>query len=118
MSYYATLSVDELQGYFSDFHKDFYGFRPRGFGTEQDWNNRDWLIAQIDRIHDAFEAMKTTFAGREELRQNGWLVEETDPELAKQAKWLADERKREMDEWAAQMDADWAEQMEKADIDG
>ena len=118
MSYYATATVDELQGIFSDFHKDFYGFRPRGFGTEQDWNNRDWLIAQIDRIHDAFEAMKTTFAGREELRQNGWLVEETDPELAKQAKWLADERKREMDEWAAQMDADWAEQMEKADIDG
>jgi len=111
---YAKLSVDELQGYFSDFHKDFYGFRPRGFGSVEDWNNRDWLIAQIDRIHDAMDSMKSTFEGREELRQNGWLVEETDPELAKQAKWLADERKREQDEWAAKMDADWAEQMEKA----
>ena len=111
---YDKLSVDELQGYYSDFHKDFYGFRPRGFGSVEDWNNRDWLIAQIDRIHDAMDSMKSTFEGREELRQNGWLVEETDPELAKQAKWLADERKREQDEFAAKMDADWAEQMEKA----
>ena len=78
----------------------------------------DWLIAQIEQIHGAMDAMKTTFAGREELRQQGWVVEETDPELAKQAKWLADERKREMDEWSAKMDADWMEQMEKADIDG
>lgn len=114
---YANLSVEELQGYFSDFHKDYYGFRPRGFGTEEQWNDREWLIAQIDQIHNAMDFMKSTFEGREELRQNGWLVEESDPELAKQAKWLADERKREQDEWAAKMDADWAEQMEKADID-
>lgn len=113
---YANLSVEELQGIFSDFHKDFYGFRPRGFGTEQDWNNREWLQSQIDGIHNHFDQLKQTFAGREELRQNGWVVEETDPELAKQAKWLADERKREMDEWAAKMEADWLEQMEKADV--
>ena len=25
----AQYSVEELQGYFSDFHKDFFGFRPR-----------------------------------------------------------------------------------------
>jgi len=52
------------------------------------------------------------------LREQGWVVEETDPELAKRAKWLADERKREQDEFMAQMDADWAEQMEKADLNG
>ena len=115
---YAKLSVEELQSYFSDFHKDYYGFRPRGFGTPEQWNDRDWLIANIEQIHGAIDAMKATFKGREELREQGWVVEETDPELAKQAKWLADERKREQDEFAAKMDADWMEQMEKADIDG
>ena len=115
---YAQYNVEELQGYFSDFHKDFYGFRPRGFGTPADWNNRDWLIAQIEQIHGAIDSMKLTFEGREELRENGWSVDESDPELAKRAKWLADERQREMNEWAAKMDADWMEQMEKADIDG
>ena len=34
----ASLSVEELQGYYSDFHKDFYGYRPRGFGTPEDWH--------------------------------------------------------------------------------
>jgi hypothetical protein len=113
---YASLSVEELQSYFSDFHKDFYGFRPRGFGTDEQWNDRDWLIAQIESIHGSIESMKSTFKGREELREQGWAVEETDPELAKRAKWLADERKREQDEWFAKMDAEWAEQMEKAEI--
>ena len=113
---YAKLSVEELQGYYSDFHKDYYGFRPRGFGTVEQWNDRDWLIAQIEQIHGAIDSMKATFEGREELREQGWVVEETDPELAKRAKWLADERKREQDEFAAKMDADWTEQMEKADL--
>jgi hypothetical protein len=113
---YAKLSVEELQSYFSDFHKDYYGFRPRGFGTPEQWNDRDWLIANIEQIHGSIDAMKATFKGREELREQGWAVEETDPELAKRAKWLAHERKREQDEWFAKMDAEWAEQMEKADI--
>lgn len=113
MTAYSQYSVEELQGYFSDFHKDFYGFRPR-WGTEAEWNSREWLEGCIDAIHFQMDTLKLTFEGRESLREQGWLVEETDPELAKQAKWLADERKREQDEFAAKMDADWAEQMEKA----
>ena len=100
-----TLSVDELQGYFSDFHKDFYGFRPRHLISSDQWRNRDYLVAQIEQIHDVMDSMKTTFAGREELRQNGWVVEEEDPELAQQAEWLARERDREYAEWAADIDA-------------
>jgi hypothetical protein len=100
-----TLSVDELQGYFSDFHKDFYGFRPRHLISDSQWRNRDYLIAQINQIHDVMDSMKETFSGREELRQNGWVIEETDPELAHQAKWLAQERDREYAEWVADIDA-------------
>lgn len=97
-NFFSKYSVDELQGYFSDFHKDYYGFRPR-FGSDADWNSRVWLERNINQIHDAMDSLKQTFSGREELRQRGWVVEETDTELAKQAQWLADERKREHDVW-------------------
>jgi len=107
---YAKLSVEELQGYYSDFHKDYYGFRPRGFGTPEQWNDREWLIFNIEQIHGAIDAMKSTFEGREELREQGWVVEETDPELAKQAKWLADERKREYETWVASIERNYTEE--------
>ena len=89
--------LDSLQGYFSDFHKDFYGSRPR-FGTDEQWNDREWLIDNINGIHKQMDGMKETFAGREMLRESGWVIEETDPELAKQAKWLAEERMRTIEE--------------------
>jgi hypothetical protein len=90
----AQYNVEELQGYFSDFHKDFYGFRPRTLGSSEDWNNREWLEAQITRIHDTMDAMKETFVGREELRRQGWVVDEAefdntvDPK--EYAEWSAD----------------------------
>jgi hypothetical protein len=59
--------------------------------------------------------MKSTFAGREELRENGWVVEETDPELAKRAKWLADERQREYASWVTEMESNYLSEMQKAD---
>jgi hypothetical protein len=90
----AQYNVEELQGYFSDFHKDFYGFRPRTLGSDEDWSNRSWLEAQINRIHDTMDAMKKTFEGRKELRDNGWVIDEADfadvidPE--EYARWSAD----------------------------
>jgi hypothetical protein len=97
MSEFNKYSVEELQGYFSDFHKDFYGSRPR-FATEEQWNSREWLETSINAIHDTMDNMKLTFSGREALREMGWVVEETEPEFVKQAKWLADERQRKRDE--------------------
>jgi hypothetical protein len=80
----AQYTVEELQGYFSDFHKDFYGFRPR-FATPEQWRDRSWLEAQINRIHDTMDAMKETFAGRAELRSRGWVIEESDFDVLEQA---------------------------------
>ena len=74
--YLASYSVEELQGYYSDFHKDFYGFRPRGASAD-DFNNRAWLEFQIDSIHEAMDRLKATAQGRKELRANGWVIEET-----------------------------------------
>ena len=49
--------------------------------------------------------MKKTFSGREQLRSEGWVVEETDPEEARMAQFLEQERTREMAEQIADLDA-------------
>jgi len=88
---FADLSVDDLQSYYSDFHKDFHGWRPRSATPEQ-WRDREFLIAQINSIHDALDAMKTTPEGRAQLRRDGWVVED-EPEVidpAEYAEWSAD----------------------------
>jgi hypothetical protein len=70
-----NFTVDELQSYFSDFHKDYYGYRPR-FATYEQWNDRDWLVEHIDAIHDAMDEMKKTPEGRKRLRAQGWVIDE------------------------------------------
>lgn len=88
---FADLTVDDLQSYYSDFHKDFYGWRPRGATPEQ-WSNRGYLVEHINAIHDALDAMKKTESGRAELRSAGWVIEDEadviDPE--EYARWSAD----------------------------
>lgn len=103
MSWDDFTVVEKLQCEFSDFHKDFYGFRPRWVSNEQ-WNDQEFLEGQIQRIHDEMDQLKRTFQGREHLREQGWVIEETDPELAQRAKWLDDERKREQEAWYAEME--------------
>jgi hypothetical protein len=91
-------SVEELQGYFSDFHKDFFGFRPR-YATPEQWRSREYLEAGINAIHNTMDKMKLTFEGREELRRQGWVVEDfegadslyRDQLLLEQAERLANE---------------------------
>jgi hypothetical protein len=77
MSDFDDMNVEELQSYFSDFHKDFHGFRPR-FATPEQWQSRDWLIEQINGIHNAMDEMKKTYAGREQLRAEGWQIDESE----------------------------------------
>ena len=77
MSDFDGMNVDELQSYFSDFHKDYYGFRPR-FATPEQWRSRDWLIESINGIHDALDARKATPEGRESLRVEGWQIDESE----------------------------------------
>ena len=77
MSVFQSMDLDELQSYFSDFYKDFYGFRPR-FATAEQWNDSEWLITSIEGIHETMERMSTTFEGREQLRYEGWSINESD----------------------------------------
>ena len=85
----VDLTVTELQSYLSDFHKDFFGFRPR-YATPEQWRDREYLEASINAIHNQMDKMKETYQGRCELRASGWVVEETDFDVLKQAEELAD----------------------------
>ena len=89
----AQYTVEELQSYLSDFHKDFYGFRPR-YATPEQWRSREYLEASINAIHNTMDRMKETFAGREELRANGWVIDEADfdeiVDPTEYAEWSAD----------------------------
>jgi hypothetical protein len=87
--YLDKYSVEELQGYFSDFHKDFYGSRPR-FATPEQWRSREWLVRSIDGIHIAMDTMKKTYEGRQELRSQGWIIDESDFDVLERAEELAD----------------------------
>ena len=78
MSHFDDLTVEELQSYFSDFHKDYYGFRPRGIYTPAEWQNRDVLVKAINGIHDAMDEIKKTPEGREQLRSEGWQIDESE----------------------------------------
>ena len=75
MSSFDGMNVDELQSYFSDFHKDYYGFRPR-FATNEQWNDREWLVEHINGIHDDMDERKKTPEGRASLRAEGWVIDE------------------------------------------
>ena len=77
MSHFDGLGVEDLQSYFSDFHKDYYGFRPR-FATPEQWRDREWLIESIDAIHDAMDERKKTPEGRASLRAEGWQIDESE----------------------------------------
>jgi hypothetical protein len=74
---FPDMNVDELQSYFSDFHKDYYGFRPR-FATPEQWQSRDWLVEHINAIHNAMDELKKTPEGRVQLRAEGWQIYEED----------------------------------------
>lgn len=101
---FKDFSVEELQGYYSDLHKDFNGFRPR-FASNAEWSNKQYLVTQINLLHDHMDYLRETFEGREQLREQGWIIEEPNPELAQQAQWLTQEREREHAEAMAELDA-------------
>ena len=66
-----SYEYDELVEVLSDYHKDVFGTRVRMNGAP-----RESVIAELDRIDRYMEQMKSTPEGREQLRAEGWAVEE------------------------------------------
>jgi hypothetical protein len=68
---YSTWSTNDLASHYSDYHKDFHGWRPR------DWENletKENLIKAIKAIDEAFDCMLQSEQGRKALREDGWLI--------------------------------------------
>lgn len=109
MKTYQSMDLCELGGYVSDYHKEVHGFRPRGEGL---YSNREALILIAEGLDAYMEARRSTFAGREGLRADGWYILETDPEMIQRSIWLAEERDRVRAE--ADDDGYWSEAMAEA----
>ena len=69
--------------------------------------SKEYLVEKINILHDQMDRSKKDFEGREFLRERGWIIEETDPELAQHARWLAQERERKLAEEMADFDASY-----------
>jgi hypothetical protein len=87
-------SYADLCDTLSDYHKEVYGVRCRMFCEDE--SNREQVIAELESLDSYMEIMRSTFAGREQLRSEGWYIEETDAMLAEQARLLAEQRDTEL----------------------
>ena len=72
MTDYSDYDTEELASYFSDYHKDVHGVRPRWV----DHTDRVAVVQGIDALDRWMDNMKTTPEGRAKLRQAGWWVED------------------------------------------
>ena len=68
-------SISKLLSYWGDYHKDFYGYRPRCVTLDQA-NSEQWILEQIAIIDSQIEFLKQTTEGRATLRSNGWCIED------------------------------------------
>ena len=100
MREYSEMSTNELGDTYSDFHKDVFGFRPRDVSM----TDREGLIRGLERIDIYFDCMKLTPAGRNEMRNQGWSI--NDPATAEQDGWedpYEANRKEEAEIWATEL---------------
>jgi hypothetical protein len=77
--------AEQLQETWSDFHKAVHGFRPR-FATTEQWESAEWLQEQIDGLGAYLDSFKSTREGRNQLRDEGWVVNA--PVTAEQDGWV------------------------------
>ena len=96
---YQDYSTEELGDIFSDFFKDVHGYRPRNVS----FDNREGLIAGLDGLYSFMDAMKTTVEGRNQLRDDGWVINEPSVEADG---WVDPEIRRAQEEsaYAAELD--------------
>jgi hypothetical protein len=93
---FSGYSDDDLFSEVSDFYKEIHGIRPRWV-----YGDRQAAIELYISLEKHMAWLRGTFEGREQMRDDGWVVEpETDPELIQKAAWLQverDKRKAEFD---------------------
>ena len=70
MMNFDLYETEELASYFSDYHKDVHGFRPRMV----DHRDREAVISGIHALDDYMAWMKSTPQGLAQLREEGWAL--------------------------------------------
>lgn len=58
-------NLESLKSLYSDYHKDLYGFRPRGMSDEQ-WNSEEWLRAEIKHLDEVATSIYAKEAKQEQ----------------------------------------------------
>jgi hypothetical protein len=112
---------NDLAAFYSDFHKDVYGYRPRHMALCADrYESHEALVeamSHLDRLvqglQDYLTAMKSTFEGREQLRSEGWHIEETDPQYMSAA--AENEALRAAERARMEYECSWEYHQEKAE---
>ena len=75
--------TEELASIYSDYHKDVHGVRPRGVPLD----NRADLIEGLQGLDRYMARMKSTPEGREQLREEGWYIDEHDGQPDEAQEW-------------------------------
>jgi len=99
---------NDLASFYSDYHKDVHGVRPRSMALcACDYPDHASLVeamSHLERLNDGLhryvDSMRSTFEGREALRDEGWYIEETDPSyvnLAAESQALRDAHNARME---------------------
>jgi len=79
---------NDMSSDYSDFYKEIHGVRPRHMALCADaYESHEALVEAMSHLQrlvqgleDYMDSMKSTFEGREELREQGWHIQETDPQ--------------------------------------
>ena len=69
---YPDYDTEELASYFSNYHKDVHGVRPRWV----DHTDRVAVIEGLESLDRYMDSMKSTQESRAKLRAAGWWVEQ------------------------------------------
>lgn len=64
-------TIVELRNFYSDYHKDLFGFRPSKIILTL---TRDELLEVISDLNAHFFRLESTPQGRKILRDEGWIV--------------------------------------------
>ena len=89
----ATTTVEEYQHDYSDFHKDAYGFRPRGpmpQWTVEQWDEEFQMLRAICERNAAEEAASQAIATTEVEATIARLIETGAADRAAALRWLHD----------------------------
>lgn len=66
----TSLTLAELQNYYSDYHKDYYGFRPKC--SQSEWESREFLVSECELIDWSIKNAVQNTERKAAMEAEGW----------------------------------------------